>query len=219
MNNEFVTFQKYHDLESLNSIAHNLKEQNKAYEIEDASPTFDVSFSYNEISKEYRLKLKQEDFERANKLLEQTAQLQMNSVTSDYYLFEFSDEELIEIITKPDEWGKFDYQLPQKLLKDRGKEITPEIAQLLKNQRIKELAKPEENHAMWVNAGYLFALLGGFIGIFIGLTIATHKKTLPNGERVYAYREEDRKQGWIIFFVGTITFTISPFLRFLSWNY
>jgi hypothetical protein len=48
---------------------------------------------------------------------------------------------------------------------------------------------------MGILFGYIFAFLGGIIGIFIGRFIATHKKTLPNGEKVFAYCAPDRNHG------------------------
>ncbi len=73
------------------------------------------------------------------------------------------------------------------------------LLDLLNKSRLQELAQPEEKQTANLWLGYLFALLGGVVGLFMGWHLATAKKTLPNGERVYVYRERDRQHGkWIL---------------------
>jgi hypothetical protein len=60
------------------------------------------------------------DFAVAQRELEKYYRAQIAHAEDDYYLFEFSDAELNEILSKPDEWGDFDYQLAQQLLRERG---------------------------------------------------------------------------------------------------
>jgi len=76
--------------------------------------------------------------------LSQTTKAEINEVEKDYYLLSFSDEELIDVIAKSDEWNKFDVELAQKILKEKGKEVTEQQITQIKQQRIEELSKPEE---------------------------------------------------------------------------
>jgi hypothetical protein len=214
--NQFLTFQKFNDEVALLELETILNDNNIEYLLEDTSSSFDPSFANNVLAKEYRIKLKKQDFERANNLLEQISMDQIDSVDKDYYLFGFTDLELIEIITKRDEWGQFDFLLAQKLLKERGKEINPELVELLKKQRIAELAKPEENQKGWIYAGYIMAFLSGFLGFFIGWHLLTHKKTLPNGDRVYSYSPSDRRHGNRILVIGSICFVFWVILKILT---
>ena len=138
----------------------------------------------------------------------------METVDKDHYLFGFTDEELFEIISKPDEWNEFDFQLAKKILRERGKEINQDTINLLKKQRLNDLAKPEEGQRNWIYAGYIFALLGGLIGVFIGWHLSTYRKTLPNGQQVYGYKQEDRKHGRRIWIKGAIMFIVSLTIRF-----
>jgi hypothetical protein len=61
--------------------------------------------------------------------------------------------------------------------------------------------------------GYISAFLGGVIGIAIGLNLWTMKKTLPNGERVYVYNENDRNHGKIMTVVGIIVLLCSVYIQ------
>lgn len=178
-----------------------LKAHNILYELEDTAP-FDVTFSGNSLNKEFRVKLRQSDFEAAEELLINEANVSSDQLPSDHYLLSFSDDELMEIVTKPDEWSAVDYKHALQLLKARGKEFSAESIKTLKKQRYEQLAKPEENKPVWIFVGFISAILGGVLGLFIGWHLMSFKKTLPNGQRVYGYTTSDRKKGQTIFFLG-----------------
>jgi hypothetical protein len=130
-------------------------------------------------------------------------------------LFSFSNEELKEIIEKKDEWNDLDYALSINLLKNRGVEITKEEILEAKNKRVEELRKPDISSSKWIDLGYVFAILGGFLGFVIGYLLLTQKKTLPNGERIFAYSLDDRKHGKRILYVGTFFFMFYIFYYFV----
>ena len=84
-----------------------------------------------------------------------------------------------------------------------------------KNKRIEELRQPDRSSSKWIDLGYVFAILGGFLGFIIGYLLLTQKKTLPNGERVFAYSLEDRKHGKRILYVGVFFFMFYVFYYFV----
>ena len=204
MKEEFLIFQKFNTESQAVDFGSLLNVNRIEFLIENISINFDPILSNNEFGKEYCVKIKKDDFEKANDILREKAKTEINEIQDDYYLLSFTDEELIDVIEKSDEWNKFDVELAQKLLKERGNEITTEQISELKKQRIIELSKPEEGQNVYIIIGYVCALLGGLLGIFIGWHLTTYKKTLPNGNRIYAYSENDRKQGNRILILGTI---------------
>jgi hypothetical protein len=214
----YLTFQKFPDRDSALELAGLLKEHGIEAVIADTSGGFEPTFANNPLAKEYRIKIKKENFEAANKLLLQISAEQIGNVDKDHYLFGFSDEELQEIVAKPDEWSQFDFLLAQKILKERGKEVKPENIEKIKKERLMELSKPDSNEAGWIIAGYIFAFLGGLLGIFIGHHLRYHKKTLPNGERVYAYSAGDRRNGYNIFIIGIVCFVFWTIVRIMTWR-
>lgn len=208
MPESFLTFQKFNDAGLASVIAERLKEQHIEYLIENEVPVFDVSFANNSIEPTIQLKVRPADFPRAHATLEAYYQAQLQDVDPDYYLFSFTDKELLDIVSKPDEWGHFDYALAKKLLTERGIPITSDAADALKEQRLQELSKPERSSVNWILAGYCFAIFGGFPGLFIGYFLRYFKKTLPNGERIYVYPEAERKHGKRILVISAISFII-----------
>lgn len=208
MKEEFVIFQKFNTESQALDFGSLLTENKIEFLIENISINFDPILSNNEFGKEYCVKIKQNNFEKANDILSEKAKTEINEIQDDYYLLSFSNEELIDVIEKSDEWNKFDVELAHKLLKERGNEITTEQINELKKQRLIELSKPEEGQDVYIIIGYVCAILGGLLGIFIGWHLSTYKKTLPNGNRIYAYTENDRKQGGRILILGIVFIVI-----------
>jgi len=202
--NQFLTYRKFTDKSEALELSELLTKNNIDFILEDTSASFDPSFANNEFNNEFRIKLKKSDFELVDQLQLEISVNQIDSIDKDYYLFGFTDQELIEIITKSDEWSNFDYVLAQKILKDRGMEINKELLNTIRKQRIEELAKPEGSQKVWIIAGYAFSFIGGLLGLFIGWHLLSYKKTLPNGDRVYGYSMEDRTQGSYILINGII---------------
>ncbi len=205
---KFITFQKFNSMEEAEGLISSLKDNGVNVQIEDASPPVDLTFSGNTLQNEIRIKVKQSDFETANQFLEKQAEQLVDKFSDEHYLYDFTDDELIEIIEKPDEWSKVDYLLSQKILKKRGHEISKEKVEELRQKRIDELRKPEKGHKGWLIFGFISAILGGLLGIFLGWFHWTFKKTDPTGQRVYAYDQQTRKIGQGIFWIGLVSFIV-----------
>lgn len=193
-----------------------LKENNIDYLIEESPARFNPAFVDNGLEKEFTVKIKKEDFAKAEKIQEKIILDQLDHVDSDYYLFNFSDQELMEILTNRYEWGQFDFLLAQKLLKERGTQVSAEELETLKDEHLSVLAAPEESEKGWIMAGYISVLFGGLIGIVIGWFLYKTKKMLPNGDIIYSYSETDRKHGFIIFSIGIVVFTLGILYRLFT---
>ena len=199
MEENFVTYRKFIFKDDALDLIEILKENNIDYVLDDNSSRLDSSFGNDDNTKQFVLKIEKENFERVEELEEKSISKSLDNVDKNYYLFESSDEDLIEIVLKKEEWNKFDYLLAQKILKERGKEINQDLIKAINKRRVEDL-KTEEASPKWlIFIGYLFSILGGFIGILIGLYLMNYKKTLPNGETIYGFGKEDRNSGKNVF--------------------
>jgi len=203
-NNDFVTFNSYHDKNILEETLRILKNENIECIIEDNSTTFDPLMSNTETIKDYRIKIKSIDFQKATLILEKFMELELEKIPKDYYLMDFSDKELYDVIKKRDEWGSFDVSLAKKLLMQKGKEVSEVEENNMRAERILELSKPEVSSNFWIVIGYISAFLGGPLGIMIGVGMLSYKKTLPNGQKVNGYTESQRWHGMIITIIGIV---------------
>ncbi|HAL82984.1 MAG TPA: hypothetical protein DCO83_12735 [Mucilaginibacter sp.] len=209
MDPEFITYQKFNDPALANDLAELLAGNHIEYQVEEATSGFDASMVMSNAPVDYAVKIQSEDFEKVNQLLKESERRDVEAIGKDYYLFAFTDDELMEVVTKADEWSSFDVVLARKLLAERGKSISDEEISKIHESRIVELKEPEPPQALWIIVGYILAFGGGVLGLFIGWHLSTYKKTLPDGERVYGYTENDRKHGKRIFFLSFIGLAIA----------
>ncbi|WP_400191842.1 hypothetical protein [Hymenobacter sp. B81] len=218
MNDGFLTYQKFLSLEASQGLLSLLQEHNIPYETVLVQPAADPSFAFNEVHRHCEVKLRGQDFPRVHQLEEQANEQLAASVDPDHYLFRFTDDELMGILVRPDEWSKLDFVLAQRILRDRGHDLNPDTVQLLLQHRNAELAKPEEKQPIWIMLGYVSACVGGLLGIIIGWHLYSHKRTLPNGETVQAFSADDRVHGLRITILGVIFLILWAAGRLLLWE-
>lgn len=212
MTPEFITYQKFNDSALANDLAELLDQHQIPYFIQEETSGFDPSLVMSNAAIDYAIKIKSEDFEKVNQLRKEYEEKNLDDIEKDYYLFSFTDDELMEVLTKADEWSAFDVVLARKILTERGKKINDADIAAINQKRIEELKVPESGQSTWIIIGYICALMGGVLGLFIGWHLKSHKKTLPDGEKVYAYTEQDRWHGKVIFYiaiVGTISWSLA----------
>ncbi|MCW3169461.1 hypothetical protein OMO38_13110 [Chryseobacterium sp. 09-1422] len=193
-----------------------LKQNHITYELVNNSSQLDSNFGGDINTKQFELKIHPEDFEQAEKLEEKLVQNAIETVDENYHLFDYSDEELIEIVMKKEEWNKFDYLLAQKILKERGKEISPELLKVINKKRIEDLSTQEESPSWLIVIGYASAFFAGFLGIFIGGYLMYYKKALPNGGSMYGFSRKDRSHGQNILIISGVAFFIWIGFRLFS---
>lgn len=208
----YIKFRTFNNEEDFINFIDILEEHEIIYQTEIFNSTIDPA-TLRPVEKDFIVKILSTDFSRVNQIIDEIAAKDVEAIESDYYLFSFSDTELYEILTKPDEWSPLNYHLAKKILRDRGKSIDDTFLQSLKKTRIEDLSKQEESQKSWILFGYAFAIIGGIIGIFIGWYLMSQHKILPNGQRVALFKEKDRQHGTRIFYIGIVMLIIMAVLR------
>ncbi len=182
MDSHFLTFQQFNDPALVADLVDLLVKNNINYLIEEdimnvaVNPLTAIN---NELGKVYFVKIYPDDFTKVTQLLKQREDQYLNEVEADHYLFSFTNEELLEVLQKEDEWSSFDYELAKKILIQRGIAIDTQKLAALNESRLEELRQPEKKQTFLIFLGYIFALLCGLIGIFIGWHLLSHKKHYP----------------------------------------
>lgn len=223
----FITYRSCDSKQETEAIEELLKNNSIIYEVEEVSKnTQPLMFDNSE--KEFIIKIKQEDYKKANELV--LNEVGLDNIDPNYYLLCFSDEELIEILVKPEEWGVFDRTLAPKLLVKRGYNLNELSISSKKKEHIGEMGKAQKASPILIVAGYITAFLGAWIGfggliglaigsiVFsIGLILYKTKTTLSDGERVYSYNNISRIHGGIILFFGVIISILTIIIAFNSY--
>ena len=102
MADTFITYRSFNDKAFAVELFNKLKGEGIPVVWEDSERYFDVSFSYNEMLNMYYIKLRQDDFKKADDILSRLVKEDSGKISDDYYLYSFSDDELKDILKKPD---------------------------------------------------------------------------------------------------------------------
>ena len=143
---------------------------------------------------------------------------------SDYYLNDFSTEELLEVVEKKDEWSETDYGWAKKILIQK-KILTEEKLEALHQNRLFDLAKQKRVKTGWLVLLYVFGIFGWIAGIFTGAisavstwVIIAQSKTLPSGKQLFIYDKYSRNHAYVLLAINIIAiiivFFIGPFNLF-----
>ncbi len=165
------------------------------------------------------------DIDRARRILEAGVRAGVSSAdeVSMEMLGNFSDEELVEILQKQDEWNPENVILAQKILESHGKVYSEEDLKRFFDERVEVLRQPvavkassvtlaflgvvlslalDAGHFLFLDCkDYLYALLAsGFcacLSFIAGLNWTYRRKRLPNGEKVFAFSAGIRKVAFV----------------------
>lgn len=210
-----VILQRCFDEEQTAELVKILSDGRLDFELDEDAPIVDAYSPHRPIAGEWLIKVAPTDLAKAHRLLDAYAEQQFAGLPTDYHLFSFSDAELFEVLTRPDEWGWFDYALARRLLAERGQVVSAEQVENYRLERQQALARPRRESVVWLILGYLLALTGP-LGMVSGWVLWQQRTTLPNGQRIWAYTSSHRWHGRVIFGLGTLVF-IGILLARLGW--
>lgn len=214
MENDFVVFRRYSSFEEAEYVKQLFQEHSIDSKIAINTTDLEGTMAGSSVNPKYELSLKQNDFEQADELLIANNQTAIEDLDEDYYLFQFTDEELKDVLIHSYEWSEHDLAISRKILVSRNVSIDEIALKHQKLERLEDLAKPESGQLGWIVFGYVMAFGGGFLGLLIGYFLWKTKKNLPNGQQVYAYDEKVRKNGLQIFIISLIIFPILFVIKF-----
>ena len=158
------------------------------------------------------------------------------------FLLDCTDEELMEIVSRPEEWSYLDVEQAHRILKERGLIEEPKLKEEKKKiEKIKiekpkpvkvekpkpvKIEKPKVEKPPKIKKPrreisipksllltYIISILISPVGLFIGWQMAYSKKTLPDGSEVLVNDEPTRKHGERILLISLIILiALVPFL-------
>lgn len=215
---ELITVKEFQDRELLGDYVELFEKAEIPFSVEDSKPRFDASFANDESRRYYRINVAPIDLNSALDLCERMDLKIMEELPSDYYLFQFSNDELRDILVRSFEWNSLDVMLAKKLLIERGVDFSESTIAAERQEITDQLDAPEKEHTLIIISGYIFSFLGGFIGLAIALIILNSKKTTHEGYRVPRYNGATRIHGLymlVIFASVIILALVSVALRLI----
>jgi hypothetical protein len=201
--NTYEVFRGFYTEEEAAGIYNLLMKSGIDAKVEKKRPIADTSIVGHDSDHNVFIKIKNSDFTKANELIDSYIELNLSAIDSDYYLYGFTNEELFDIIKKPDEWNNQDFIIAKKILAERGYNLSETEVKNLTQTRLTELEKPEKISFSGIFVGYVTAMFG-IIGLIFGLILVNSKKVLPNGRKAFVYDTWTRGHGKSMIIIGAI---------------
>ena len=195
----FVPYSEYFNEADLDAITAFLETKNISFEVEKQSAVFDRVYFGEPTKPLFFLKVKADQVDHVNQLLKEEAANNLHKLPADYYLFQFTNEELINLLKEPTEWSQTDQVLAEKLLKERGVQentvpLEADIATVM----------PERLKSRMLWAGYGFAFGFPLLAIVVGIGIIVTKKRLPDGTRAPLLDKWSHNHGFAMAALGIV---------------
>lgn len=214
MSNEYLTFLTFNnEQQALNTILF-LEENQIDVELENERKYFDISYSFNKFNADIKLKIKGQEFEKANGIIDDYFQKQIHLIDNDYFIYKFTNEELIEVVKNKDNWGHLNYLLAKDLLSKNNIIIPDNLLEEHHQKNIQTKSIPKNASTFLLLLGYtssiliyalpilpLFAL-----AIIIGGFFAFLTKTLSNGQSVFYFSNTTKQHGYFILILVSVSF-------------
>ena len=171
---EFLTYSKFFTKEEAEEFTKLLEQSQIQFKIVHEKDSLDKILIGETLDPMIAVKIPEARFEDANKISLAKAQSDLTGIDPDYYLLNFSNDELIEVLRNKNDWNYFDQALAQKILLDRKVQMPP-IEKVINY----DTYAPSRLENKWIVLEYLFSILFGYVGILIGALTVYSYKTLP----------------------------------------
>ena len=182
-------------------------------EVRENSDVLDITFSGRPAT-EFHVLIPKDRFATAEAIAHRLAQDDIEQASKDHYLYDFTDDELGDVLRKRDAWSAFDFELAKKILLERGTILDESVISGWREDRMERLSRPDKAKWWWLAIGYASAFMGGFLAVIIGWYIMNGKKTLPDGSLVHAYGHSTNIHGQRIFWTGMVFLVLWLCVRF-----
>lgn len=205
---DLIEFFRSQDPDALKHVISVLDDTSIAHQVITEEGGFDISAVGSGEDFEAFITIRTFDHSAARKALE--ADSLESELPTDHHLLSSSDDELIEVVTHASEWSAFDVAHAQRLLSERGVDLTKLEEE--RDQRIAHLKKGKPASKALILFGWVFTILGGLIGLLIAWSLSHTKDKTPDGE-FHRYDEASRKTGEVMTKVAVLMLIVTIYIR------
>jgi hypothetical protein len=197
--NQYLSYQKFATNDDTLSFIYLLKKYNIRFKIEDTTQIFDPTWANNNHELKVNVMVFADDFSKLDTILENQSELSIGDFDKEHYLFNFNNDELIDILKKSDEWSIQDRILARKILEQKQIVFSDEEITTWKEERYKLLeAEKRKNRTI---SSAMFEALDDARG---GFDTWQQKEILRDGTKVPLANKEERRDGLLKFIVAAL---------------
>jgi len=173
----FIEFQRFMNLESATDLIDILDQNGIPYEIDDSAVRFDLSAtSYNPLEKQIVVKVKESDFEKASEISPAAVCINFTETEDEHFLYSFSDDDIVNIISNPEEWKPDEVELAKKIAKARSIQLTADKIKSARKGKYEEQKLSEIKRISAVKGGASWFLLIGLLSMVNSVAFIMNQK-------------------------------------------
>jgi hypothetical protein len=150
----------------------------------------------------YSVEIKPSDFAVVDELIEARSNAELDSVDPEYFVFSYSDDELIDILRHADEWSPLDVALSQKILKERGNPVSAKQIVAWREERLEESRQTKSIRGTAKVITYVVAIFFPIVGIVMGCVYAFSKKKDARGLPTPSYDAATKSHGKTLIYLA-----------------
>jgi len=195
----YLTYSKFYTEAASEELSGFLAKHHIDYIIERDKDVLDKIYIGESLDPMVLLKIKDTDFTIVNDLVKNEFVVDISRVDTSYYLLNFSDNELQDVVNSPAEWNYFDRALAMQLLRQRN-------VPLVETHLVEQLVKytPTRISMPLLLLEYIGSIGFIYVGIVIGLGTLLATKTQPNGRSAKMFDQFTRQHGIALLCIGVV---------------
>lgn len=157
---EFKEYLRFPDIQKASEFTLVLEKHNIPFQLDDTSMRFKVIATNDPWDKQFILKLKESDIERAEATFDKELDVELKNTSPEHYLYSFSDKDILDVIANQNDWTKSEVKLSLKIAADRKMDLS---AQSIKRaKKIPEAKVDVPKISTIENASAWFWVIGVF---------------------------------------------------------
>lgn len=201
--NDFKTYMSFIDAESSLELTALLEKNEIPYILQDIKSDFDPTMSLNEANKPYLIQIQPENLEKVDQLVKDN--FVVSNVNKDHFLYDFSNEELIDVIKNKEEWHPLDVLLAKNIIQEKN--IIFDEKEIVNYQEEKKLKlyNYENLPKYTIPIAYIICFAGGMLGFAIAVFLIVSKKSLPSGDKIFSYNPSVRRHAKLMLLLSSIS--------------
>ena len=226
---EWINLTQLNNAEQTQDLVRLLQQLNIETQISESTPIKDVEMgtTIGIHIQSFFIKVQVKDYSNAIRIYKEQL-IKDLIIPTDYYLNEFSDQELIDILSQPQDWHLNDILIAQKILSSRSIYYSDDDIFLLQQYHNISFRQPKNINTKELRNTLIISTLGFFIffialyPLFRGFYYFFDKSYDLNGKKFHTFAPSTRKFGiylmlWSIFIL-TLNIGISIFLKWSIFN-
>ena len=213
METDLIELNRCRSAEGVSDTTDPLDAANIWYKVGSTAIIFDYTKIGGGDDPEVIVSVRKKDYAAARAVLEE--EYSKVDLPDDHYLLTASDEDLAEILAKPEEWNPYDVVHARRLADER--DLDPAEIEKKKQERIQLLKQGKPASKILLSFGWIFSIIGlyagmfGIAGIVAAWALCFSKEKTDDGN-FYTYNSKSRTQGMAMFAVAIVFMVAATFL-------